>query len=119
MILVAVHVESVIEGEFLACFDGGEGVDEDPLSLDPRLAIRLAGVIDEAGGVPGHVAIDVQLAREREDVDRGIPALLGFRVLRPSTALALFLIDEFADVLDELRPGGNVLRGVNAAGVDR
>ena len=37
VILVALHIEGVVEGQLIPRFDLGERVDEDPLALDPCL----------------------------------------------------------------------------------
>jgi len=34
-------------------------MDEDPETIDDGLAVGIAGMVDQPGGVPGHVAIQI------------------------------------------------------------
>src|SRR5688500_18867348 len=75
-------------------------------------------MVDQTRRVPWHIAINVQLAGQREDIHGGVPRFLGLRMLGPGTTLALVLVDEFANVLDDLCPGGDVFRGIDPPTVD-
>jgi hypothetical protein len=68
--------------------------------------------------IPRHVAIDVPLVGQRENVNSRVAVLAGLGMLRPGPALALILIDPFADVFDDLGPGGDRPGGVNTATMD-
>src|SRR5690606_19270405 len=96
-----------------------ERVDEDPLAVNPGLAVGLAGMVDQPRRVPWDVAIDVPAVGEGEHVHRGVARALGFGMLLPGPLFTLLLVDELSDVLDDLRLRGNIHRCVNTATVDR
>jgi hypothetical protein len=81
MILVAIDIESVVEGQLISRIDVLERVDENFPPLDPRLTIGRTGMIDQPGGIPWHVAINVVLPGKREDIDRRIARFQGLGML--------------------------------------
>ena len=42
---------------------------------DIGFAVGVAGMVDEAGGVPGHVAVDIVFIVQGEDIDRPLFAV--------------------------------------------
>ncbi len=67
-ILITIESVVVIEGKFLAALDVMQGVDPDAPSVNFRLTIWCAAVIDETGCVQSHVAIDVIVIIQRKDI---------------------------------------------------
>src|SRR5678815_4815425 len=67
----------VVVGELFARKDVATGADPDVLADDLAVAIRLAGVVDEAGDV----AADMRVA-DPAAVDREAPDFAAFEVLR-------------------------------------
>ena len=64
---------SVIIGKLFARLDCAEGEDINPTISDPNLAIRSAGVVDEASGIRRNVSVDHAHVARPEEI---LPAIL-------------------------------------------
>ena len=112
---------TVVEGEFRAAGDGGEGDEEDTAILDLDVAVSFSGVVDEAGGGDFVAAVDDGFVVGDEEVIVGGVVggveTSGFWA-EAFAAASLGLGDAFTGVFDQGGAGGDGASGVNAAAVD-
>src|SRR5688572_3913183 len=87
----------VVVGELLARLDIARGADPDRAADDLRVAVRLAGMIDEARVVAVNIGIAHPSGVDREAPDLAALEVLGF-------ALQAFLVvDQLTGVIDDAR----------------
>ncbi len=115
MILIALDVKAVVEGQFLALFDISERVNVNAFPGLPCLAIRLTGVIDEAGNIPRKIPVDVVFLADCKNINGGLSVELRALRLIDTALAALVLIDKFADIFDDLLLRRDVTGGIYAA----
>ncbi len=96
MVLPAFEVEAVVEAEFFAFGDEAEGDDPDAAAGDDGFAVGFAGVVDEAGGIPVEIAVEVVFFVEDEEVDGGVAGFAGFVEEGVAAAVAFGFGDFFA-----------------------
>src|SRR6266487_1582199 len=65
---VILKIVAVVEGQLLARFDLAQSQNPDAVPVKFRFTIRRATVIDETRRIPGHVAVQVELVIQGEDV---------------------------------------------------
>lgn len=118
MVFEAIYIKAVVKAKLFAGMDVPQGMDENPAARGEGLAVGNAGMVDQARRVPRHVAIQIVVLRQVEDVNGGIARAQRLRVLLLRPAIADILVDKFADVFDDLRLLGNEGGGIDAAPVD-
>ena len=112
------HGKAIVEAEFGALLDIPFGNDPDLPTKDTRLAVRSAGVVDQAGQICGSAAIDVVPLVEREEKDAGWPAFgVGLQAPEFSTP-RLCLGDSLTLILNDPDPCRDGSAGVEALAMD-
>ena len=118
MLVPVFQVEAVVEGEFLAFHDVALGAEPDAVAGLQGLAVGIAGMVEQAGGVLGGAAVQVLLVVQRKDVHRGHAGLAMACHAGLGAALGLGFGDPFASVLQDLRVLRDVPSGEDATGVN-
>jgi hypothetical protein len=72
-ILEAPQAETIIVGQLFAGLDATPGINPNTLAYDPRLTVRHTAMIEEAGRIPGHTAVNIVVLIERKEI--GITSL--------------------------------------------
>ena len=66
-LLEAPQPETIIVGQFFTGLDAAQGIEPNALTHDHRLTVRYAAVIEEAGRIPRHAAVDIIGLVERKE----------------------------------------------------
>ncbi len=104
MLLPVLDVVAVIVTEFFALWDITQCTNPDVAAYHRWLAVRVTGMVDEAGGIPCDESVDVVTFVQFENVNG-------------STASAFRFCDEFIGALSGLRFGETVSDVFNDASV--
>jgi hypothetical protein len=112
--VVRLTLDLIVVSELLARLDRAQCFDEHPTALDHRLAVRVAGVIDEARLVAIDACIDDGALIHDEQKSVGVAGIL---VL--VAAVGLGVRDALAHVLDDARALADTARGEHTQPVQR
>lgn len=113
-IVLLVAGEAVIVGELFARQNVAHGFDVDATRVDHRLAIGLAGMIDEASLIAFYPGIDRRAFVDAEQQDSRVMVAVIF-----VTGVRLFGRDALANVFDDARSLADGLGGEDAAALYR
>jgi hypothetical protein len=100
-ILEAPQAETIIVGQLFAGLDATPGIDPNTLAYDPRLTVRHTAMIEEAGRIPGHTAVNIVVLIERKEI--GVTSLEFGQPLRFGDLGAKILDNPLP--LSQLHPG--------------
>src|ERR1039457_1448910 len=103
----------VVVGQLVAGLDGADGLDEYASIIDQRLAMGIAGMVDEARIVAtGTAAVDDD--RAIDDKQESVIVVAGFV---PITVISLPMRHAVAQILDDARPFANAAQCKHPAAV--
>src|SRR5205807_2116435 len=107
-----VAVGVVVVGELFAARDAARGADPDRAVLDLDVAVRAAGMIDEARDVAADTGVDDGAVRELEAPDVAAPDVAAL------TPEALLVGDLLAGIVDDARVFRDGPRRVDSPSMD-
>ena len=90
----------------------------DTSANDGGFAVGCAGMIDEAGGIPLNIAIEIEFLIQNKQINGTIASLARFPEMGHAPAVGLCFAYLLAEVLDDFSPGWDVSCGKNATVVN-